>query len=315
MCAGSEAEADGEAQIYHIVTDRKGLLSGKAWQVWNSCIHTLFAHADAQKGCFLLEKPAMGRRGLPGSVSRCIKAAVVLALIVVAWHFAAASGRWSAYVLPAPEKVWQTAKKMWESGELIRHALSSFERVATGFSISFALGFGMSLLSYLFPGALPWYSHLMEAMRHVPPMSLIPLLILWFGIGETPKLIIIVLTSFFPIYMNTLAGLNQCDKRLSEVGALMGFSRVKIFFRILLPGALPSVLAGMRIALGYSWRSIIGAEMVAAFSGLGYMILDAQSMSRSDKVIVGIIVIGTVGFITDRLFGLITRLAAHGRQL
>lgn len=262
-----------------------------------------------------MDNSCVRRKKISAGILKYAKSIAVLIAIIVIWHFAAESGRWSAYVLPAPQKVWQTAHKMWASGELIRHALSSFERVATGFSISFALGFIMSLLSYLFPKALPWYSHLMEAMRHVPPMSLIPLLILWFGIGETPKLIIIVLTSFFPIYMNTLAGLNQCDKKLSEVGALMGFSKVKIFFRILLPGALPSVLAGMRIALGYSWRSIIGAEMVAAFSGLGYMILDAQSMSRSDKVIVGIIVIGTVGFITDRIFGLITRFAAHGRQL
>lgn len=256
----------------------------------------------------------MARKKLSSKLADYAKSLFVLAVIVIIWHFAAGSGRWSAYVLPSPEKVWQTALKMWESGELIRHALSSFERVVTGFVISFAIGFSLSLITYLFPKASPWYSHIMEAMRHVPPMSLIPLLILWFGIGETPKLIIIVLTSFFPIYMNTLTGLTQCDKKLSEVGVSLGFSRTKIFFRILLPGALPSVLAGMRIALGYSWRSIIGAEMVAAFSGLGYMILDAQSMSRSDKVIVGIIVIGAVGFITDRIFGLIVRLAAPGRQ-
>lgn len=247
-------------------------------------------------------------------VSGYIKALIAAAALLLIWHFAAASGRWSAYVLPSPEKVWQTFLKMCASGELVRHALASLERVITGFSISFCVGFMLSVATYLFPKAAPWYSHIMEALRHVPPMSLIPLLILWFGIGETPKLIIIVLTSFFPIYMNTLTGLTQCDRRLSEVGQSLGFSRAKIFFRILLPGALPSVLAGMRIALGYSWRSIIGAEMVAAFSGLGYMILDAQAMSRSDKVIVGIIVIGVIGFVTDRLFGLITRLFTPGGQ-
>lgn len=254
-------------------------------------------------------------RKLGKRAENIIKPLIVLTALVVVWHCAAASGRWSAYVLPSPEKVWQTFLKMWDSGELMRHALSSFKRVITGFSISFVAGFALSVLSYLFPIAAPWYTHIMEALRHVPPMSLIPLLILWFGIGETPKLIIIVLTSFFPIYMNTLTGLKLCDGKLSEVGKSLGFSRARIFLRILLPGAMPSVLAGMRIALGYSWRSIIGAEMVAAFSGLGYMILDAQAMSRSDKVIVGVIVIGIVGYITDRLFALATRLIAHWRKL
>ena len=255
-----------------------------------------------------------GANSMRERASGYIKSLIVIAVLLLIWHYAAASGRWSAYVLPSPEKVWQTFLKMCASGELTRHALSSLERVVTGFSISFCIGFTLSVATYLFPKAAPWYSHIMEALRHVPPMSMIPLLILWFGIGETPKLIIIVLTSFFPIYMNTLTGLTQCDKKLSEVGQSLGFGRAKIFFRILLPGALPSVLAGMRIALGYSWRSIIGAEMVAAFSGLGYMILDAQAMSRSDKVIVGIIVIGIIGFITDRLFGLVVHLFTPGGQ-
>ena len=265
-----------------------------------------------KEGVFLTDRTPAGRSKWAEKVSGYIKSLIVLAAIIIIWHYAAASGRWSTYVLPSPEKVWATFLKMWDSGELARHAWGSFERVATGFSISFVIGFTLSVISYLFPRLNPWYAHIMEAMRHVPPMSLIPLLILWFGIGETPKLIIIVLTSFFPIYMNTLTGLTQCDKKLSEVGVSLGFSRLKIFFRILLPGALPSVLAGMRIALGYSWRSIIGAEMVAAFSGLGYMILDAQAMSRSDKVIVGIIVIGVIGFVTDRLFGLLTRIITPG---
>lgn len=255
-----------------------------------------------------------GTKSLRERISGYAKSLTVVFVLLLIWHFAAASGRWSAYVLPSPEKVWQTFLKMCASGEIMRHALSSLERVAVGFSISFVIGFTLSVATYLFPKAAPWYTHIMEALRHVPPMSMIPLMILWFGIGETPKLIIIVLTSFFPIYMNTLTGLKQCDRKLSEVGYSLGFSHAKIFFRILMPGALPSVLAGMRIALGYSWRSIIGAEMVAAFSGLGYMILDAQAMSRSDKVIVGIIVIGVIGFITDRLFGLIVHLLTPGGQ-
>ena len=242
---------------------------------------------------------------------RLIAIAAVMALLFI-WHLASRSGRWSTYVLPSPERVWTTFLKMLDSGELMRHVAISLRRVAVGFSISFALGFSLGVLSAMFPAADPFYAHILEWLRHVPPMSMIPLLILWFGIGETSKLIIIVLTSFLPIYMNTIIGIRQCDGKLVEVGVSLGFGRIKRFFRIILPGAAPSVMVGMRISLGYSWRAIVGAEMIAAASGLGYMILDAQAMSRSDKVIVGILVIGAVGFVTDKLFALIIKALTPG---
>lgn len=255
------------------------------------------------------KKSDLSKRAIIGR--RLIATGAVGAIILI-WHIASSSGRWSAYVLPAPERVWTTFLKMLGSGELARHVLISMQRVAIGFSISFALGFSLGVLSALFPAADPFYAHIVEWLRHVPPMSMIPLLILWFGIGETSKLIIIVLTSFFPIYMNTISGIRQCDAKLVEVGTSLGLGRAARFFRIILPGAAPSVMVGMRISLGYSWRAIVGAEMIAAASGLGYMILDAQAMSRSDKVIVGILVIGAVGFITDWIFGLLIRALTPG---
>ena len=132
--------------------------------------------------------------------------------------------------------------------------------------------------------------------------SLIPLLILWCGIGETTKTAIIFLASFFPMYLNIVKGFTGCDRKLLEVGEMFGYSRGESFFRIILPYASADILVGMRIGLGYSWRAIIAAEMVAASTGLGHMILFAQQMSRTDKVIVGILVIGLVGLATDRIF-------------
>ena len=142
----------------------------------------------------------------------------------------------------------------------------------------------------------------MEFFRNVPPLSMIPLLILWCGIGETTKTIIIVLASFFPMYLNIIKGFTECDKGLLEVGEVFGYSRRKKITHILLPYALTDILVGMRIGMGYSWRAIIGAEMVAASTGLGHMILFAQRMSRTDKVIIGIFIIGIVGLVTDKLF-------------
>ena len=137
-------------------------------------------------------------------------------------------------------------------------------------------------------------------------------MILWFGIGEVPKIIIIILTSFFPIFLNTKSGILSCDSKLIEVGDSLGFSNAQKFFKIMLPSAIPSILVGMRIGLGYSWRAIIGAEMIASARGLGYLILDAQQMSRSDKVIVGIFVIGILGYLCDKLFNFIIKKISHG---
>ena len=123
-------------------------------------------------------------------------------------------------------------------------------------------------------------------------------------IGETTKTVIIVLASFFPMYLSIVKGFTSCDKKLLEVGEVFGYTSFEKFRYIILPQASVDILVGMRIGMGYSWRAIIGAEMVAASTGLGHMILFAQQMSRTDKVIVGILVIGLVGYITDKLFGM-----------
>ena len=136
---------------------------------------------------------------------------------------------------------------------------------------------------------------------------MIPLLILWCGIGETTKTVIIVLASFFPMYLNIVKGFTGCDKKLLEVGEHVRLlPNGRNFSASCFLTRSADILVGMRIGLGYSWRAIIGAEMVAASTGLGHMILFAQQMSRTDKVIVGILVIGIVGYVTDRIFG-----AAH----
>lgn len=188
----------------------------------------------------------------------------------------------------------------------------SFRRVAVGYVIAFVLAFALSVVVFIKERAEDYYSSLLEFMRNVPPISLIAPLILWFGIGETSKIIIIVLASFFPMFLNMKKGLCSCDTKLLEVGRTCHFSWGQRFWRIVLPYAAPDILVGMKIGLGYSWRAIIGAEMIAAGSGLGYLILDAQQMSRSDKVIVGIFVIGIVGILCDKAFSWMIKRLTHG---
>lgn len=240
------------------------------------------------------------------------KAALPLALLFLLWQTASGMGIWSKYVLPSPEGVFRAFATMIQNGSLFQHVTVSLLRVLTGFLIAFVLALLLGVLAGVYPATTPYYKHIVEFMRNVPPLSLIALLILWFGIGETSKTIIIVLASFFPMFLNIKKGLAACDVKLLEVGFSLGFSKMKVFFKIMLPNALPDILVGMRVGLGYSWRAIIGAEMIAASSGLGYMILDAQQMSRSDKVIVGIFVIGIVGYLCDRLLSLAIRSILHG---
>lgn len=225
----------------------------------------------------------------------------IFAILLIAWAVVCRMEIWSAYVLPPPEKVFRSLAAMTVSGELFKHAAISLQRIFLGFSISCILTFLLTLLAVLLPGLVPYYSKLLGAVRHIPPISLIPLLILWFGIGELPKIIVIVLASVFPVLLNTESGIFGCDAGLIEVGRTMEFSKWQMFFRIMLPNAVPEIFVGIRIGLGYAWRAIVGAEMIAAASGLGYLILDAQALSRTDKVIAGILVVGLFGLLTDGL--------------
>ena len=210
----------------------------------------------------------------------------------------------SPYVLPAPEKFFHSFLKMLASGEIFEDVLISFARVCKGFFIAFVLAFALGMFRILIPSAEKYYNSIVQFLRNVPPLSLIPLLILWCGIGEMTKTVIIVLASFFPMYLNIVKGFTGCDKKLLEVGDAFGYSKLEKFRYIVLPYASADILVGMRIGMGYSWRAIIGAEMIAASSGIGHMILFAQEMSRTDKVIVGIFVIGIVGLVSDKLFGI-----------
>ena len=227
----------------------------------------------------------------------------IFLLLLVAWFTACQLELWSSYLLPSPQKVAGTAIAMLNSGELLEAVLVSLRRVFIGFCLAFVLSFVLGVWGALVPKVRPYYETLLDFIRHVPPLSLIPLLILWAGIGEASKIIIIVLATFAPMLLNIDAGLGGCDKKLLEVGKTLGFSKKELFTKIMLPAAGPSVFVGLRVGLGYSLRAIIGAELVAASSGLGYMILDAQTMSRTDKAIVGIIAIGLLGLCLDWLLG------------
>lgn len=235
-------------------------------------------------------------------MNKKLKTGIVFAGFILLWQILTMTGIWNTYILPTPLHVLFVAKEMFLDGSLFVDLLISVKRVCIGFSISFLLASFFAMVFHLFPQLNDYFNGVIQFMKNVPPLSLVPLLILWLGIGEVTKIAMIVLASFFPLFLNIQKGFMIVDPQLLEVGEVFGYSKSQRFFKITIPSALKDIFIGIRVALGYSWRSIIAAEMIAASSGLGYMINFARQMSRTDRVIVGIFVIGMVGWFTDYLF-------------
>lgn len=219
--------------------------------------------------------------------------------ILVLWQLASQAGWVDGYLLPSPIRIVSAILTTAGRGELARHVTASLLRVCEGFGITVCLAIPLAVLASFAPRLTATINPILTFVRNIPPLALIPVLILWFGLGESSKLALIVLTSFFPVFMGAVTGLGSVDPRLIEMGKSLGFSRLRILQRIQFPEGVPSLLNGLRLGLGYSWRAIIGAEMIAAASGLGYWILDAEEMARIDEVFAGIIVIGILGIILD----------------
>ena len=223
-------------------------------------------------------------------------------ILLCLWQLVCMRQLFSPYLLPPPAQVAREALELTASGVLLQHLAVSLRRVCLGFGLSCCLALPLGIIcgqSRRF-GEYCWL--LLEFLRHVPPLAAVPLIILWAGIGEASKLTIIVLASFFPLFLNTYSGVRSVDKRLLEVGQMLHFNKWQLIRYIRLPAALEAIAVGLQLALGYSWRALIGAELIAASAGIGYLILDAEEMSRPDIVLVGMLAIGFIGTAIDYIF-------------
>ena len=224
------------------------------------------------------------------------------AVIFLGWWLVTSSGAVPALLLPGPGAVAKRFLSLLDSGELLTHAVVSMGRVFAGFLLSASAALGLALLLYRRPLWESALSLVLEALRVIPPLSLVPLLILWLGIDEAPKLAIVVLASFFPIYLSALTALRSVSSKYKELAQMLGLTESARVQEILLPGAAPGILTGLRLGFGYAWRALVGAELIAAASGLGYLIEDASSLARTDVVMVGILTIAGLGILCDQLF-------------
>lgn len=233
---------------------------------------------------------------------RKLKGALIPAVLILFWGAASGSGTVNAFLLPSPQKVFGTFLDLASNGQFLRHLSVSLLRVLAGFAVTVLFAIPLAVAVALNRKVYDFIEPTLEFIRHIPPISLIPLLILWMGIGEAPKISVIILAAFFPVFLNTVSGIVNADGKLKEVGAAFGFSRREILLKITLPQALPSMLVGLQLGLGYSWRSLVGAELIAASSGIGYMMTEAEQLSRTDIILVGILAIGILGYAVDFFF-------------
>ncbi|MDR0525817.1 MAG: ABC transporter permease [Spirochaetaceae bacterium] len=228
-------------------------------------------------------------------------------ILALLWHFLSKFKWVNPYLIPSPAKVMAGAIRLLESGELGRHLGISLLRVLSGYGISIAFALPLAFVFHYSPILKKLFHGIFEFLRAVPPLALIPLLILWFGLGEASKRAVIVLATFFPVFLNVLSGFNTMDPRWFELSKSLELSWFRHIRFILIPGALPQIVTGFRLGFGYAWRALLGAELFASSEGLGYLITDAQETARIDRVFVGILTIGLMGILVDALFGGILR--------
>jgi sulfonate transport system permease protein len=220
-------------------------------------------------------------------------------LLVLAWELFARLGALSPQVLPAPSKVLATAWNLIQQGRLISDLGASLLRAIAGFIIGGSIGFGL--------GVLVGFSRLAEALldrsvqmvRAIPFLAALPLVIVWFGVDEGGKIFLVSLGVLFPIYINTVLGIRQIDPKLIELARVTGLSNWTLIRRIIFPGALPSILAGVRYALAVAWLALVIAETIATTVGVGALAMDAREFLRTDVIVLTIVIYAGIGVVSD----------------
>jgi sulfonate transport system permease protein len=220
-------------------------------------------------------------------------------VLVVVWEWLAQAGWLSPQVLPAPSKVMRTAFKLATSGTLLNDLGVSLLRASAGFVIGTAVGATLGIFVGFSRIAEAAIDRSVQMIRAVPFLAVLPLVIVWLGVGETQKIFLVALGVTFPIYINTVLGIRQVDPKLLELGRVQGLSSIELIRRIILPGALPSILTGVRYALATAWLALVVAETIGAQSGIGFLAMDAREFLRTDVIVLTIVVYALIGVAAD----------------
>nr|WP_086807047.1 ABC transporter permease [Streptomyces murinus] len=235
-------------------------------------------------------------------------------LVLAAWAIASAAGQLDPAAIPAPWTVLRTLGHLWTDGTLPTDVLTSLRRAAYGFTIGLAAGVLLALLSGLSRTGEALIDGTVQLNRAIPTLGLIPLFILWLGIGETFKVAIIAIVVYVPVYLNTHAALAGIDSRYVELAEVQGLSRLGFVRQVVIPGALPGFFVGLRLGVTGSWLGLVVLEQINATSGLGYMMFQAQNYGRTDTILVGLLIYGVFGLVSDSAVRLIERRVLSWRR-
>jgi sulfonate transport system permease protein len=240
---------------------------------------------------------------IPRVVWRVVGPLAVLGL----WQLVCSLGVFTEVEVASPAQVFDAARQLWDQGALQSNLLISLQRVAEGLAVGISIGVVLAVVSGLFRLGEDLLDPVIHMARSVPILGLLPLAIIWFGVGEAPKIFLIALGTTFPVYLNTYAGIRGVDVKLVEAGETFGLTRWGLVRRVVLPGALPGFLTGLRFALVGCWLIIIVAEEINAQSGIGYLIMQAQTTDRTDIMFVGLAIYAMLGLIADLVVRLLER--------
>ncbi|MEV1011982.1 ABC transporter permease [Streptomyces sp. NPDC049881] len=236
-----------------------------------------------------------------------------LIAVLLLWWLGTAQG-WLGSTTPSPGAVWDAGVELIRSGEYGHHLGVSLERVARGLAIGIPLGVLLGLLAGLTRSVEDVIDAPIQAFRMLPHLALAPVFIIWFGIGETSKTMLILIGPIFPLYINVLHGIRGVDNRLVEAARSCGLGRWGLTRRVILPGALPQIFVGLRQALGIGWLTLVVAEQTATTSGIGYLMTDAREFLRTDVMFVVLVTYALLGVLSDLLVRLLERRALAWRR-
>lgn len=248
------------------------------------------------------DRPRRSRRGW------LIAAGAVLPLVLLAgWQLIAVTELIPAYRLPSPAQVWQAGVDLAVSGLLGQYVAISLQRVLIGFFVGSIVGLVLGSIVGLSRVASAFFAPTIGGFRAVPSLAWVPLLILYVGINEDSKVILIAIGALFPVYTTVAGALRHVDPQLVELGGAYGLNRFQLLRQIQLPAVVPSVVSGLRLALAQSWLFLVAAELIASSMGLGFLLVDSQNNGRVDRMWLTIILLGVLGKTTDALIGLLER--------
>ncbi len=223
-------------------------------------------------------------------------------------------GWMASHLLPAPSEVIRTLVQLAQHGDLLTHISASSLRVAAGFG----LGAGTAVLAGGLVGLSPLAAALLtpsfQALRAIPSLAWVPLLLLWLGIDEASKVVLIAIGAFFPVYMGLASGIRDVDRKLVDVARLRGLGRVALARRVLLPAAMPALWTGLRNGLSLAWMFMVAAELIAASRGLGYLLTDGRETSRTDLVLAAIVLLALLGKLSDSVMAAAERRVLRWRD-